>query len=123
MAGTFMDQKFPRRVPPGGRLVRGFFGGAAAQKLMRCRNDEIAAIARLELARILGPLPQPAITVIRRWPNSLPQYAVGHLDRMAELEERVASLGGLWLLGNGYRGVGLPDLIRDARKATAEVLG
>jgi len=122
MASTFMDQKFPHRVPPGSRLVRAFFGGAAAQRLMRCGNDETAAIARMELARILGPLPTPAITVIRRWPNSLPQYAVGHLDRMAELESRVDSIGNLRLLGNGYRGVGLPDLIRDARKAATEVL-
>jgi oxygen-dependent protoporphyrinogen oxidase len=121
MAATFMDQKFPDRVPSGGRLVRAFFGGAAALRLMPCGNDEIASIARMELARILGPLPVPAITVIRRLPNSLPQYAVGHLDRIAELEARVQSIGNLWLLGNGYRGVGLPDLIRDARKAAYEV--
>ncbi|RSL17576.1 oxygen-dependent protoporphyrinogen oxidase [Edaphobacter aggregans] len=117
LAATFMDQKFADRVPPGGRILRAFFGGAAANRLMRCGNDEIAAIARLELARILGPLPEPQVTVVRRWPNSLPQYAVGHLERMAELDERVSSLKGLWLLGNGYRGVGLPDLIRDARAA------
>jgi len=117
LAATFMDQKFPDRVPPRGRILRAFFGGAAANRLMRCRNDETAAIARLELARILGPLPEPQVTVVRRWPNSLPQYAVGHLERMAELEERVSSLKGLWLLGNGYRGVGLPDLVRDARAA------
>ncbi len=117
MAATFMDQKFPGRIPSGGRLVRAFFGGASALRLMRCGNDEIASIARMELARILGPLPTPTITVVRRWPNSLPQYAVGHLGRMAELESRVQTIGNLWLLGNGYRGVGLPDLIRDARKA------
>ena len=117
LAATFMDQKFPDRVPPGGRILRAFFGGVAANRLMRCGNDEIAAIARLELARILGPLPEPQVTVVRRWPNSLPQYAVGHLERMAELDQRISSLDGLWLLGNGYRGVGLPDLIRDARAA------
>ena len=117
LAATFMDQKFPDRVPPGGRILRAFFGGVAANRLMRCRNDETAAIARLELARILGPLPEPQVTVVRRWPNSLPQYAVGHLERMAELDQRISSLDGLWLLGNGYRGVGLPDLIRDARAA------
>jgi oxygen-dependent protoporphyrinogen oxidase len=71
----------------------------------------------MELARILRPLPEPQVTVVRRWPLSLPQYSVGHLERMAELEERVRRLEGLWLLGNGYRGVGLPDLIRDARAA------
>jgi len=65
-------------------------------------------------------LPEPQMTVVRRWPRSLPQYAVGHLERMIELAERVKKLDGLWLLGNGYRGVGLPDLIRDARAAARQ---
>lgn len=117
LACTFVDQKYAGRVPEGGRLVRAFFGGAAAERLMRCTNDEIAAVARLELAHILGPLPEAEITKVRRLPRSLPQYAVGHLDRMAELNTRIGKLPGLYLLGNGYRGVGLPDLIRDARAA------
>jgi oxygen-dependent protoporphyrinogen oxidase len=121
LACTFVDQKFVDRVPQGGRLVRAFFGGAAAERLMRCGNDETAAVARLELARILGPLAEPQVTVVRRWPRSLPQYGVGHLERMAELNERVSRLNGLWLLGNGYRGVGLPDLVRDAREAARRV--
>ncbi len=122
MACTFVDQKFDDRVPKGGRLVRAFFGGKAAERLMRCGNDETAAVARMELARILGPLPEPQMTVVRRWPRSLPQYGVGHLERMKELDERVRALEGLWLLGNGYRGVGLPDLIRDARAAARRVV-
>ena len=117
LACTFVDQKFGDRVPQGGRLVRAFFGGKAAERMMRCGNDETAAVARMELARILGPLPEPQMTVVRRWPRSLPQYGVGHLERMKELDERVCALDGLSLLGNGYRGVGLPDLIRDARAA------
>jgi protoporphyrinogen/coproporphyrinogen III oxidase len=117
LACTFVDQKFGDRVPQGGRLLRAFFGGRAAERMMRCGNDEMAAVARMELARILGPLPEPQMTIVRRWPRSLPQYGVGHLERMEELEERVRALDGLWLLGNGYRGVGLPDLIRDARAA------
>ena len=105
LACTFTDQKFDYRVPAGGRLIRAFFGGRAAERMMRCNNDEIASIARMELARILGPMPEPQITVIRRWPRSLPQYAVGHLDRMAELDALVAEMPGLYLLGNGYRGL------------------
>jgi oxygen-dependent protoporphyrinogen oxidase len=123
LACTFVDQKFDDRVPEGGRLVRAFFGGRAAERLMRCGNDETAAVARLELARILGPLPEPQVTVVRRWPRSLPQYGVGHLERMKELDDRVDALDGLRLLGNGYRGVGLPDLIRDARAAARQVVG
>jgi oxygen-dependent protoporphyrinogen oxidase len=127
LACTFVDQKFAHRVPPGGRLVRAFFGGAAADRVARCNNDEIAAIARLELARALHsntplaaatPAPPPVLTVVRLWRNSLPQYAVGHPDRVAELESRLRSeLPGLTLLGNALHGVGLPDLVRDARTA------
>jgi protoporphyrinogen/coproporphyrinogen III oxidase len=123
MACTFVDQKFDDRVPPGARLVRAFFGGKAAERLMRCGNDETAAVARLELAQILGPLPEPQVTVVRRWPRSLPQYEVGHLERMKMLDERVKALEGLWLLGNGYRGVGVPDLVRDARAAARQIAG
>ena len=123
MACTFVDQKFEDRVPAGGRLVRGFFGGKAAERLIRCGNDETAAVARLELAQILGPLPKPQVTVVRRWPRSLPQFEVGHLERMETLDERVKALEGLWLLGNGYRGVGVPDLVRDARAAARQIAG
>jgi oxygen-dependent protoporphyrinogen oxidase len=122
MACTFTDQKYPDRVPPGGRMVRAFFGGAAAERLTRCGNDEIASVARLEMGKILGALPEPVVTVVRRWPRSLPQYAVGHLERMDELDARVRGLSGLHLLGNGYRGVGLPDLIRDARRMVEELV-
>jgi protoporphyrinogen/coproporphyrinogen III oxidase len=115
LACTFTDQKFDHRTPPGARLIRAFFGGPTAERLLTCNNDEIASIARLELARILGPMPDPQLTIIRRWPRSLPQYAVGHLDRIAELETRITQITNLHLLGNAYRGVGLPDLIRDAR--------
>jgi oxygen-dependent protoporphyrinogen oxidase len=121
LACTFVDQKFADRVPQGGRLLRAFFGGTVAERMMYCRNDEAAAIARLELAGILGPLPEPQITVVRRWPRSLPQYSVGHLERMAELDARVKAFAGLYLLGNGYRGVGIPDLVRDARTAVCEI--
>jgi oxygen-dependent protoporphyrinogen oxidase len=122
LACTYMDQKFSGRVPPGSRLLRAFFGGASAERVLRCGNDEIAAIARMELAHILGSLPEPRITVIRRLPLSLPQYAVGHLERMQELQDRIDALQDLYLLGNGYRGVGLPDLVRDSRAAARSVL-
>jgi oxygen-dependent protoporphyrinogen oxidase len=133
LACTFVDQKFPHRVPPNGRLIRAFFGGAAAERIARCNNDEIAAITRLELAHILNagapisgpaptPAPPPVLTVVRRWPNSLPQYAVGHPARVAELESRVHAHTGLTLLGNALHGVGLSDLIRDARQAARSQL-
>lgn len=136
-ACTFADQKFSSRVPAGGRLLRAYFSGAAAARLSPCNNDEIAAIARLELARVLHtythatapltgptptPLPDPLITVVRRLPASLPQYAVGHLDRVAELHSRLSEhLPALTLLGNSLHGLGIPDVIRDARNAARHI--
>lgn len=115
LAATFADQKFPDRAPEGGHSVRAYFGGATADALL-CQTDEaITALARRELEVILGALPDPLHTMVSRWPLALPQYHVGHVKRMAELDRRVSMLGGVHLLGNGYRGVGLPDLIRDAR--------
>ncbi len=123
LAATFADQKFEGRAPEGGRVVRAYFGGATADKLNLQKDEAIAALAMLELQKVLGALPSAAVTVVRRWPRALPQYEVGHLTRMAELDRRVAALQDLKLLGNGYRGVGVPDLIRDARAAAREMAG
>ena len=119
LAATFTDQKFAHRVPPGGRIVRAFFGGQLASILQGRPDAEIIALAWQELLRILPGLPKPKedLTVVDRWPRSLPQYAVGHLERLQRLESCVHALGNIDLLGNGYRGVGVPDLIREARRA------
>jgi oxygen-dependent protoporphyrinogen oxidase len=115
LAATFVDQKFPGRVPEGGRLLRAFFGGEAAPVIADRSDDEIVRLAIAELEKVLGRLPAASFSVVRRWPLSLPQYGVGHLERVAELEGLVREIPGLWLLGNAYHGVGLPDLVRDAR--------
>ena len=117
LACTFVDQKFTHRAPEGGILLRAFFGGAAAPLLLDAPDDEVVALATRQLASLLGPLPKPSFTIVRRWPRSLPQYAVGHLDRMARLEERLRAIPGLHLIGNAYCGVGLPDLVRQGREA------
>jgi oxygen-dependent protoporphyrinogen oxidase len=117
LAATFVDQKFPHRAPAEARVLRAFFGGSSAEALAPQPDEAIAAAAFAQLTKLLGPLPEAALTTVSRWPRSLPQYEAGHPERMAELDQRIAELGGIILLGNGYRGVGLPDLIRDARAA------
>ncbi len=122
LAGTFMDQKFAHRAPPGGVFLRGFFGGHAAPRMMDWDDARITAAAHAEFSRLLGPLPAPAHTVVRRWPRSLPQYAVGHPGRMRRLEERIGGLPGLALAGNAYAGVGLPALVQGGRSAARALL-
>ena len=124
LAATFADRKFPHRAPAGARIVRTFFGGRSAESLAPQPDEAIAAAAFTQLNTILGPLPppDPTLTTVRRWPRSLPQYEVGHLDRMGKLDEHIAALRDLTLLGNAYHGVGLPDLIRDARESVQKLL-
>ena len=123
LAATFTTQKFPHRAHTNSRILRAFFGGHSADLLTNTPDDQIAALALAQLTQILGPLPPPdaALTTIRRWPHSLPQYEVGHLDRMTQLDTLVAQHPGLHLLGNSYRGVGLPDLIHAARTAARNI--
>jgi len=123
LACTFVDQKFPHRAPEGARVMRAFFGGASAESLSPESDQEIANAALAQLRDILGPIPEPSFQTVRRWPRSLPQYEVGHLDRIAELERLVKQVPGLHLLGNSYRGVGIPDLIRDARATARAIAG
>jgi oxygen-dependent protoporphyrinogen oxidase len=121
LACTFVDQKFAGRVPQGGVLLRAFFGGPSGEALLGETDDALIARARLQLARVLGPLPHALETLVRRWPHSLPQYTTGHLDRMGDLKAKTHALPGLHLVGNAYYGVGLPDLIRQGR-ATGRML-
>jgi protoporphyrinogen/coproporphyrinogen III oxidase len=117
LACTFMNQKFPHRAPEGAVLLRAFFGGETAATLLHVDDAHLVSLAHKNLSATLGPLPDPILTIVRRLPKSLPQYEVGHLDRMRHLEKIVATLPGLQLIGNAYHGVGLPDMVRQGREA------
>jgi protoporphyrinogen/coproporphyrinogen III oxidase len=117
LACTFVDQKFPGRVPQGAILLRAFFGGHSGAALLNESDEKLIERARVQLGCVLGPLPQTVETVVCRSPLSLPQYAVGHLDRMAEIELILAATPTLRLVGSAYYGVGLPDLVRQGRSA------
>jgi hypothetical protein len=64
----------------------------------------------------------PVFTWISRWPRSMAQYTVGHAARWKEIESRAAALGGLYLAGNGYTGIGIPDCIRMGRAAGVDLV-
>ncbi|MES2221495.1 MAG: protoporphyrinogen oxidase [Acidobacteriota bacterium] len=122
LACTFLDQKFPHTAPDGAILLRAFFGGPCAPKLLAHDDASLIRLARVQLERFLGKLPEASIALARRWPKSLPLYEVGHQESIAELDLRVAKIANLRLIGNAYRGVGLPDLIRAGRTAAREIV-
>ena len=118
LACTFVDQKFANRAPQGTTLLRAFFSSAAADRLSHASEEQIIRITCSQLSKMLGPLPpEPLVTLVRSWPRSLPQYEVGHTARMKELDACLGAMHGITIAGNALRGVGLPDLIRDASRA------
>jgi protoporphyrinogen/coproporphyrinogen III oxidase len=121
LACTFVDQKYEHRAPPGAVLLRAFFGAAAAEALRNESDADLITLAHQRLSAALCPLPEPTVSLVRRWPLSLPQYAVGHVERMTRLAALVETFPGLQLIGNAYHGVGLPDMIRQGREAARKV--
>jgi oxygen-dependent protoporphyrinogen oxidase len=121
LACTFVDQKFAHRAPEGCVLLRAFFGGPSAPQLLAESDEAILTLARRRLSQVLGELPEAKITIVRRWPLSLPQYTVGHRARVARIEAVVREIPGLHLAGNAFHGVGLPDLIHQGRALAVQL--
>ena len=123
LACTWSSTKFASRAPPGMALVRVFVGGALQEPVAHQPDDELRRLVRSELSDLMGLRGEPVLEDLFRWPNGNPQYDVGHLDRIAALEERLRGLGGLHLAGSAYRGIGIPDCIESAVRSVDEVLG
>ncbi len=117
IAGSFSSLKFAGRAPVGMILARVFMGGALQTEMMNLDDAEMIVAARDEFASLLGVTAEPALTCVRRWPDSMPQYAVGHLERVAIIERSVANVPGLTLAGAYLRGVGIPDCIASGERA------
>lgn len=116
-ACTFVGTKFSYRVPGDRIALRCFFGGAGDPAILDASDDEVTTTAREELRHILGLTAAPVASVIARWPRSMAQYNLGHLQRVQEIRARVAATPGLHLAGNAYEGIGIPDCIQTGRAA------
>ena len=122
LAVSFSSRKFPDRAPDGRVLLRTFVGGAMQPELLERDDDAIVDLVQSELRDILGVAGEPDFTKVARYKNAMPQYHVGHLDRIAGIEKRVAKHPGLMLAGNAYHGVGLPDCIHSGETAAERLL-
>jgi oxygen-dependent protoporphyrinogen oxidase len=114
MASTWTSVKFNHRAPESHVLLRAFVGGANNEQLVGLDDDEMLRIIREELKDIMGVEGDPILTKIYRWEKSMPQYLVGHLEKVARMEERTNLQPGLFLTGCAYKGIGISDSIHDA---------
>jgi oxygen-dependent protoporphyrinogen oxidase len=117
VAASFASNKFPGRAPQQGVLIRTFVGGSLQPELAELPDQELRRLVLDELAELLSITGLPQWIDIARWPQSMPQYQVGHLARVARIERLSARWPGLALAGNAYDGVGIPQCIASGERA------
>lgn len=111
LAVSFSSSKFPQRAPDGCVLVRVFVGGALDPETLQLPDERLVEIARADLADMLRIRGAPLLTRIDRWTAAMPQYHVGHVERVDRIDSLTARHRGLALAGGAYRGVGIPQVI------------
>lgn len=119
-ASTFSSNKWAwtADLAPDLFFLRASFGRAREEADLQRPDDELVEIALAQVATALGrPLPTPVDAHVQRWGGGLPQYAVGHVDRVAAIHTDVGGLPGLELCGAAYDGVGIPAVIATGRRA------
>lgn len=117
-ACTWVSSKWEHRAPPGSVLLRAFLGGSHDPDVVALSDDEMVAVARRDLSAVHGISAAPTLARVYRWPRAGAQHTVGHLDRTAEIERRLEALG-IFTAGSGFRSVGIPDCVADARRVAA----
>jgi len=122
IACTFSNVKFGGRAPSDHVLLRAFAGGALQPEIFALDEATMATRVEADLRELLTISEDPRFIEVTKWERSMPQYEVGHLDRMNEIDTLVAKLPRLALAGNSYRGAGIPDCIRSGESAAAALL-
>jgi oxygen-dependent protoporphyrinogen oxidase len=121
-AVTWVSSKWPGRAPDGHVLLRCFTGRAGDQAALALDDAALARALLAELGPLLGVTGAPVLTRVYRWEASMPQYTMGHLERVAALRRALGATPGIVVAGGGYDGVGIPDCIRQGREAAAQAL-
>jgi oxygen-dependent protoporphyrinogen oxidase len=123
-AVTFSTVKWPhlRATQPDLHIVRCSVGRLGEDAVLQRDDAELASLAAADLADATGVGGRPADVRVSRWGGGLPQYSVGHLDRVARIRAGIATQPGLAVCGAAYDGVGIPACIATARQAVEQVL-
>ncbi len=116
----FASSKWDYRAPDDIALIRAFFGGPQTRHMLDHDDETALAIVKQELARMLGVTGEPLNHRLLRWEQGYPQYDVGHLDLVAEIEASLPD--GIHLAGNAYAGVGVPDTVHYSQQVADKIM-
>ena len=118
-AGTWLSSKWEGRAPEGHILLRCFMG--KNPQSLTLNNDQLIHAAHIEMSKLLGLSAEPEYYWVQRWDSALPQYKVGHLEKIKALHEALSSFRGLQINGTYMSGVGLPDCIHQGLTAAKNI--
>ncbi len=122
-AVTWTHKKWPHTTPEGKALVRCYVGRPNDQEVVDFSDEEIEEIVLKDLNKTMNITAKPQFKVISRWRNAMPQYTVGHKDRVDTLKEQINQhLPGLFFAGSSFEGIGVPDCIDQGEEAVQQVL-
>jgi len=122
LAASFTSDKFAGRAPAGEKLIRVFFGGELQREWLERDDDELIRIAREQLGELIDLGGSPRLARVIRWNDAMPQYRVGHLQRVREIEAGLAAHAGLHLIGNSLHGVGIAPTVLAAERVANRIL-
>lgn len=122
IACSYSSIKFEGRAPKGHVILRAFVGGALNPDICGLGDEIIIETVVKELADILGIRSEPEFTMIQRYPDAMPQYHLGHIEKVGKIKEQVSRLKGLKIAGNAYDGVGISDSVHSGEQAAAAIV-
>lgn len=121
-AMSWSSTKFAGRADEDHVLIRSFVGNAQEETIVYQSDEDILKAVREDIKDIMGVTAEPVLHRIYRWPNAMPQYTLGHGERVKFIEERLKRYPGLYLVGDAYRGMGLGDCINEGRRAAQNAI-
>jgi oxygen-dependent protoporphyrinogen oxidase len=122
LAATWSSLKWPHRAPASQTLVRCYLGGVGRDAILQEDDRGLVRRVRDELKSMAGVAGEPAYAEVNRWERGMPQYTLGHLERLDSIQRSLDRYPGLVLAGAAYRGIGIPDCIRDGTDAATSVI-
>ncbi|MDZ4848667.1 MAG: protoporphyrinogen oxidase [Pirellulaceae bacterium] len=122
LAISFTSEKYPGRTSSDKILLRIFMGGAVRPELMAESDSRLFEKAFHDAQQLIGLRTRPSWCRVIRWPAAMPQYHVGHLDRLARIDTELEAFPNLALAGNAYRGVGIPQCVRSGSQAAERIV-
>ena len=122
-ACTWTHKKWPHTTPEGKVLLRCYVGRAGDEAVVALSDGDIEQIVLDDLNRIMQITEKPDFTIVTRWNEGMPQYEVGHLERLKQIKEKMdKQLPGIYLAGASYHGIGMPDCINQGIDAMNQVI-